>query len=86
MIAATGSHREEMGVFGGRKKKAMSLMESGTRAVGTITDVRDTGQTLNDDPRVKMTFRLKKLEELPASGALTDEEFAAQKAKVLSQI
>ena len=164
-------------MFGGKKKKAMSLMESGTKAVGTITEVRDTGMTMNDDPRVKMTFRiepldgtaafdsektstvsrvripqagqrypvwfdpedhssfayatadddngrrqivslfgdafgadgagiglaaaaaapapapsadpldrLKKLEELRASGTLTDEEFAAQKAKVLSQM
>jgi len=49
-------------VFGGKKKKAMSLMESGTKAVGTITDVRDTGQTMNDDPRVKMTFRIEPLD------------------------
>jgi len=47
-------------MFGNKKKqeKAMNLVETGATAVGTITAVRDTGTTINDNPRVEMTFRL----------------------------
>jgi hypothetical protein len=45
-------------MFGNKKKKAANLIESGATAVGTITSVRDTGTTINDNPRVEMIFRL----------------------------
>ena len=37
-------------------------MESGTKAVGTIATVRDTGMTVNDNPRVTMIFRIEPLD------------------------
>src|SRR3954465_15646636 len=59
-------------------------MASGARGIGTVMNVQDTGVTMNDNPRVKMTFRIEPLEggapfearktatgsrvEIPASG------------------
>lgn len=50
-------------VIGGRAVKAKraqaeQLVATGARGVGTITDVRDTGMALNDDPRVTVTMRI----------------------------
>jgi hypothetical protein len=45
-------------MFGNKKKKAANLIETGATAVGTITSVRDTGTTINDNPRVEMLFHL----------------------------
>jgi hypothetical protein len=52
-----------LGVLGrrmGAAKQAMAeeLMRSGTRGVGTITNVSDTGVTINDNPRVVITMRI----------------------------
>jgi hypothetical protein len=50
-------------MFGrGKKAKAQNLMATGLRGVGIVTDVRDTGMTVNDNPRVKMTFRIEPLD------------------------
>jgi hypothetical protein len=49
-------------MFGNKKKKAANLIETGALAVGTITRVRDTGTTINDNPRVEMHFRLDPLD------------------------
>ncbi|MCW3013088.1 MAG: hypothetical protein JWO02_180 [Solirubrobacterales bacterium] len=53
-------------MFGSKKKQqAQNLMATGTRAVGTITHVRDTGMTVNDNPRVSLTFRIEPLDGSP---------------------
>ncbi len=49
-------------MFRSKKAKAANLFETGTKAVGTITSVQDTGMTVNDNPRVKMTFRVEPLD------------------------
>jgi len=49
-------------MFGNKKKKAANLVENGATAVGTITAVRDTGVTMNDNPRVEMMFRIDPLD------------------------
>lgn len=49
-------------MFGNKRKKAANLMETGTRAVGTIVGVRDTGMTINDNPRVLISFRIDPLD------------------------
>jgi len=56
-----------MGIFGKSKaEKAQDLMATGTRGVGTVISVQDTGMTVNDNPRVKMTFRVEPLDGSPA--------------------
>lgn len=65
-------------MFGSKKKKAENLMANGSRAVGTITRVRDTGMTVNDNPRVEMTFRIQ-----PLDGAAP---FEASKTKTVSRV
>lgn len=65
-------------MFRSKKAKAEDLMTSGARGVGTITDVRDTGTTVNDNPRVKLTFRI---EPLDGSAA-----FDAVKTKTVSRV
>lgn len=66
-----------MGLFN-KKAKAENLMANGARGVGTITDVRDTGMTINDNPRVQVTFRV---EPLDGSAA-----FDAVKTKTVSRV
>jgi hypothetical protein len=58
-----------MGLFSSKKKRAANLMAEGAKAVGTITSVQDTGMTVNDNPRVKMTFRIEPLDGAPAFDA-----------------
>ena len=48
-----------LGRMGAAKAKlAMELVESGRKGVGTIVEVRDTGVTLNDNPRVVIRMRV----------------------------
>ena len=42
-------------------------MATGSKGVGTVVSVRDTGMTVNDNPRVEMVFRV---EPLDGSAAL----------------
>jgi Short C-terminal domain len=50
-------------VFGNKKKRAANLMENGSLAVGTITNVRDTGVTINEiNIRVALTFKIEPLD------------------------
>jgi putative oligomerization/nucleic acid binding protein len=37
-------------------KRAQSLVATGARGVGTVSHVRDTGMTINDNPRVEITM------------------------------
>jgi hypothetical protein len=52
----------------GAAKQAMAaeLMRSGVKGVGTITDVRDTGITLNNNPRVTIVMRIEPFDGSPA--------------------
>lgn len=67
-----------MGLFSSKKKRAANLMAEGAKAVGTITSVQDTGMTVNDNPRVKMTFRIEPLDGSPA--------FDAEKKTTVSRV
>ncbi|MBJ7329799.1 MAG: SHOCT domain-containing protein [Solirubrobacteraceae bacterium] len=67
-----------MGLFGNKKKKAANLMAEGAKAVGTVVQVQDTGMTVNDNPRVKMLFRVEPLDGSPA--------FDAEKTKTVSRV
>ena len=53
-------------MFKSKKAKAENLMATGAKAVGTLTSVRDTGMTINDNPRVLMTFNIEPLDGSPA--------------------
>ena len=55
-----------MGIFGkSKKEKAADLMATGSRGVGTVVSVRDTGMTVNDNPRIEMVFRVEPLDGSP---------------------
>ncbi len=65
----------------GRKKKQQqlqALFETGSKGVGVVLGVQDTGMTVNDNPRVKMMFRIE-----PLDGG---EPFEAQKTKTVSRV
>lgn len=66
-------------MFGrGKKAKAENLIASGLRGVGVVADVRDTGMTVNDNPRVKMVFRIE-----PLDGSAP---FEARKTSTVSRV
>jgi hypothetical protein len=67
-----------MALFKSKKKQAAELFESGAKGVGTVLSVQDTGMTVNDNPRVKMTFRVEPLDGSPA--------FDAQKTRTVSRV
>ena len=46
-----------MGLFGGRKQK-QRLEEAGVNAPAQVVSVRDTGMTINDNPRVALTLQV----------------------------
>jgi hypothetical protein len=56
-------------VFRSKRKRAENLMENGHKAVGTVTSVQDTGMTVNDNPRVKLTFMIEPLDGSPPFNA-----------------
>jgi len=64
----------------GRAKavKAQHLVATGARGVGTIAQVRDTGVTINDNPRVEITMRIE-----PEDGS---PSFDAQKTVTVSRV
>ena len=41
-------------------------MANGSKGAGTVVSVRDTGTTINDNPRVEMVFRVEPLDGGPA--------------------
>jgi hypothetical protein len=65
--------------FGGRKKRAriQSLAQSGKRCSGVVTSVEDTGMTINDNPRVKITVRAE-----PAG----EPQFTIEKTATVSRV
>jgi hypothetical protein len=42
----------------GQRARAQNLVATGARGVGTVVGVSDTGVTVNDNPRVKITMRI----------------------------
>ncbi len=67
-----------MGLFKNKRKQAQELQSSGSKAVGTVVSVRDTGVTINNNPRVNMSFRV---EPVDGSGA-----FDAQKTATVPRL
>jgi hypothetical protein len=67
-----------MGFFKSKRKQAAELQTSGSKAVGTVVTVQDTGVTVNQNPRVKMTFRVE-----PVDG---DSAFDAQKTATVPRL
>ena len=66
-------------MFGrGKKEKAKNLMENGSKGIGVVLTVHDTGMTINENPRVKMTFRIEPLDGSPA--------FEAEKTSTVSRV
>jgi hypothetical protein len=66
-------------MFGkGKREKAKDLFEHGSRGIGTIMQVQDTGMTVNDNPRIKMLFRIE-----PLDGSAP---FDAEKTKTVSRV
>ena len=65
--------------FGKKKReKAANLVATGARAVGTVMSVNDTGTTMNDNPRVRMLFRIEPIDGSPP--------FEAEKTKFVSRV
>jgi hypothetical protein len=67
-----------MALFKSKKKQAAELMESGLKGAGTVISVQDTGMTVNDNPRVKMVFRVEPLDGSPP--------FDAKKTRTVSRV
>jgi hypothetical protein len=66
-------------LFGKKKReKAMNLMQTGERGIGTVQNVQDTGTTMNDNPRVKMVFRVEPIDGSPV--------FEAEKTTFVSRV
>jgi Short C-terminal domain len=68
-------------VFGNKRKKekALALMNEGAVAVGTLTDVRDTGVTINDmQIRVKLELDIAPLDGSPV--------FRGEKTTMVSRV
>lgn len=55
-----------MGIFKSKRKQAEELFTTGSKGAGTVVSVQDTGMTVNDNPRIKMTFRIEPLDGSPA--------------------
>jgi hypothetical protein len=68
-----------MGLFGkSKKEKAQELIATGSKGVGTVLGVQDTGMTVNDNPRVKMSFRVEPVDGSPA--------FDVEKTRTVSRV
>ena len=68
-----------MGLFGkSKKEKAEELMATGSKGAGTVLSVQDTGMTVNDNPRIKMAFRIEPLDGQPA--------FDVEKTRTVSRV
>ena len=67
-----------MALFKSKKKQAAQLFETGAKGAGTVISVQDTGMTVNDNPRVKMVFRVEPLDGSPP--------FDAQKTTTVSRV
>jgi hypothetical protein len=65
--------------FGKKKReKAQALFETGSKGIGVLLAVQDTGTTINDNPRIRMRFRIE-----PLDGAAP---FEGEKTKTVSRV
>jgi membrane protein implicated in regulation of membrane protease activity len=62
----------------GRVAKAQRLITHGAKGVGTVTEVRDTGVTINENPRVEIHMRIEPTDGSPA--------FDAEKTVTVSRV
>jgi hypothetical protein len=67
-----------MALFKSKKKQAAELFETGAKGAGTVISIQDTGMTINDNPRVKMVFRVEPLDGSPP--------FDAEKTTTVSRV
>ena len=67
-----------MALFKSKRKQAAELFETGSKGAGTVISVQDTGMTVNDNPRVRMVFRVEPLDGSPA--------FDAEKTTTVSRV
>ena len=66
-------------MFGKKKREqAVNLMQTGARGIGTVLNVQDTGMTMNEDPRVKVTMRVEPIDGSPP--------FEASKTRFVSRV
>jgi hypothetical protein len=67
-------------MFGNKRKReqAMTLVETGAHAIGTLTDVRDTGVSINEQIRVKLQLTIEPLDGSTA--------FAGEKTTMVSRV
>lgn len=61
-----------------RRRRAAALLEHGSQAVGTVTAVHDTNVTINNNPRVRLEFRIEPQDGTPA--------FEASKSVTVSRV
>jgi hypothetical protein len=61
-----------------KRRRAMRLITEGATAIGTVTSIRDTGVTINKNPRVTLTYRIE-----PEDGSLP---FDGEKTMVVSRV
>jgi len=65
-------------VFGKKKRdQERDLLQNGARAIGTVLSVTDTHMMINDNPRVKLNFRIE-----PLDGS---QPFQAEKTKTVDR-
>jgi hypothetical protein len=75
--------REAQAASGGDREKLAEALRAKLGAQGVVVESADVaGPAAGDDPTISA---LERLAALHASGALTDAEFAAQKARVLGE-
>jgi hypothetical protein len=61
-----------------RRRRAAALIEHGSEAVGTVMAVHDTNVTVNNNPRVRLDFRIEPQDGTPA--------FEASKSVTVSRV
>lgn len=61
-----------------KRRRAARLLAEGAQAIGTVTHIRDTGVTINNNPRVELTFRVE-----PLDGSA---DFEAKKTVTVSRV
>lgn len=52
-------------LWGRKRERARRLTQTGMKARGHVATVRDTGTTINDDPRVEITFDIEPVDGSP---------------------
>jgi hypothetical protein len=67
-----------MALFKSKRKQAAELFETGQKGAGTVVSVQDTGMTVNDNPRVRLRFRVD-----PLDGSAG---FDAEKTRTVSRV